>query len=382
MRLLAFALLVRGVATQRLAASTQAYAEANRVEAEIAKTVVDDAPFKAVKPLCINGEWTEVDPAAIRRGDALPGVACWRTPGVCIEQQFLTPHRCSSRPRDADWPPLPFGEGFPFVPQSVVPALMEAFRGKRVIFLGDSITYNLFSFTVCEIHRSGFIVHKAGGDSRDAALRRADDATRSFWNQWYDADWGGDGPPGDTDAEYILETDTLLVRLMHTHFKESTYQALEPLSDILVVNYGLHYDLVTQTQRARYASDLAALSMRLDAFAALPGKSAVYRETSRTHMRVPGETCGCMPVESEPGRPGMEWSDELNAFANKAIHVHVVPFYNHTSRMPHGHPGNFSAYWNHFEHAGACDCTHLCYSPQITRGFLQGVLDGISTSGP
>ena len=353
------------------------YADANRIEAALARTVVDDAPLVAAKPLCVNGEWTEVDPAAIRRGDALPGVACWRTPGVCIEQQFLTPHRCSSRPRDADWPPLPAADGFPTLPQSVVRRLMDAFRGKRVVFLGDSITYNLFSFTVCEIYRAGFVVHKAGGDSRDAALRRADDATSSFWNGWYDAPWGSAGPPGDTDAEYVVDTDTLLVRMMHTHFKESTYQALETIADILVVNYGLHYDLVTPTQRARYASDLAALSQRLDAFAARPGKSAVYRETSRTHARVAGDVCGCTPVEKEPARNGLEWSVELNGIANKALHVPVVPFYEPTARMAYGHPENFSAYWNHFEHTGSCDCTHWCYSPQITRGFLQGVLDGV-----
>ena len=141
------------------------------------------------------------------------------------------------------------------------------------------------------------------------------------------------------------------------------------MADVLLVNYGLQYDLVNEEQRARYASHMAALSLRLDAFSERAGKFAVYRETSRVHARKEGEGCECTPVTQEPSRAGMERSAELNELARRAMHVPIVPLYDQTARMSYGHPQNISGT------PRACDCTHFCYSPQLTRVFLHDVLD-------
>lgn len=361
----------------------------------------------APRPLCEGGVWTEVNPAAIANGSALPGVACGRPEGACVQQEYLG-HRCAARRSDADWPPLPRSSAHADVEQSVVADFLQQLRGKVLIFVGDSVTLNLWNFLLCEVARAGFNSTKVSGDSRDASLQRtgqlSDPALRgrvqAFWDTWFAADWGAGGPPGlglDVDVQAVSDTGTILVRKLAWHFVEAEMGPLTALGDVLVLNFGLHYDLVNEEQRQLYSGHMSALFRRLAPFAATNGKAAFFRETSRTHRvelgnfgdpekaRAAGLPCACTPSAAEPPRPtgALEWSAELNALAARALvdsqagAVQTIPFYSLTDAMSHGHPLNFTAYLNHLAHPLECDCTHWCYSPHLIRSVLHGIVEAL-----
>ena len=356
-----------------------------------------------VPPLCANGLWTEVDPAAILNFSTLPGVACGRQQGVCVMQEYLTRARCSQRKADSDWPPLPAPAGAGAAPaQSVVTELMQQLRGTTVLFAGDSVTYNLWNFMVCELHRSGLTLFDIHSESRDATQRKVEKLpepgrtrVRVFWERWHAAAWGAAGVPlgMDLDAEYVVETDTLLVRRLEFQFIEAEMTAKAALFDVMVWNLGLHYDLSSDAQRDKYRGHVRSLFVHLKHFANTPGKAVMYRETSRIHrvdlagkqsmadVRAAGGSCACLAASLEPPLQAgkLEWSDELNGIARSEIsgagaNVPVLPFYEATKALPHGHPQNFSASFNHGAYLDLCDCTHLCYSPALIRGVLADML--------
>jgi len=381
------------------------------------------------RPLCENGVWTEVDPAAVRNGSSLPGVACGRDAGVCVEENYLTHLRCSTRPNDEDWPQLPQVSSHSLPEQAVVLQLFEQLRGKTAFFVGDSVNLNLWNFMLCELNRADLGAVKVSGFSKQECLTRAgelaDAAARErvpgFWERWFAAPWDTEQPPVlgmEVEAFWVSRTETLIVRRSSHHFTRDEAGALTSLADVLVVNYGLHYDLVNDEQRSFYATHMRLLFGHLRAFAATPGKAAFYRETSRIHQRklhgfpdigaayAKGHACACTATEDEaPRREGqMEWSDELNMLARRELAssgatVPVIPFYALTGAMHTGHLQNFSAYFNHLAAPTLCDCTHWrvpvcsslnsrltrslpcrCYSPQLVRSVMLSMLQALPST--
>jgi hypothetical protein len=165
------------------------------------------------------------------------------------------------------------------------------------------------------------------------------------------------------------------------------------LFDVMVWNLGLHYDLSSDAQRDKYRGHVRSLFVHLKHFANTPGKAVMYRETSRIHrvdlagkqsmadVRAAGGSCACLAASLEPPLQAgkLEWSDELNTIARSEIagagaNVPVLPFLEATVALPHGHPQNFSAYYNHGQNLDGCDCTHWCYSPALIRGVLADML--------
>jgi len=395
------------VAAKRILAESH-HTEVGLGGAQAASVIESVAPpashgGRKARPLCANGHWTEVDPAAIANFSTLPGVACGREKGVCVMQEYLTRSRCSQRKADSDWPPLPApAAAGAAAPQSVVTDLMQQLRGMTVLFVGDSVTYNLWNFMVCELQRSGLTTFDVHSDSRDATLRKVEKLpepgrtrVRVFWERWHAAAWGAAGVPleMDLDAEYVAETDTLLIRRLEFQFLEAETAAKTTLFDVMVWNLGLHYDLSNDVQRVKYRGHVSSLFRHLAHFADTPGKAVFYRETSRVHskdlagkatmadLRASGGSCTCLAASQEqqllPGR--LEWSDELNTIARSEIagagaNVPVLPFLEATVALPHGHPQNFSAYYNHGQNLDGCDCTHWCYSPALIRGVLADML--------
>ena len=320
---------------------------------------------------------------------ALSTAECARRPAVCVMQEFLTHARCDSLPDETDWPALPHSSKHETPAQAVVRATFETtLRNKVVLFVGDSVNLNLFNFLVCELRRAGMRTTRISADGKDAVLRKAElfadedvrDAARAFWQHWFSQSWGENGTPSlalDVDVDLVHDTRTTIVRLSMFHVDESKLAAIANMSDMTVLNFGLHYDLVNEQQRARYARHMDAVGT------AFARSAAFFRETSRTHVRQAPPysswdaareagvaTCSCAPAVGYDPR---EWSAELNAMATHALagRVRFLPFYNLTSDLADGHP----ATWGTTGGGGDpfCDCTHWCYSPQLVRTLLRGL---------
>ena len=360
-------------------------------------------------PLCRDGQWTEVPPAAIANFSVLPTVACGRPDGACIMQEYLShSDHCASRPADEDWPLLPappLSPGGTRVGPEVVTELMSRLRGKTVFFVGDSVTLNLWSFMRCELLRAGLNVTRVSSENRDTTMRLTERVeppelraqVSHFWERWFDGvGWGEGGQPSmvlDVDALVVGETGTLLVRRLMWHFVEAEAPALTSLADVLVLNFGLHYDLVSAQEVSKYTAHMGALFRTMALFANTPGKAAFFRETSRVHAtavgrhenmkqaQAAGVVCACSPSSAPPQGAPMEWSAQLNsiaatqrALAPQGERVRMLPFYAATDAMSFGHPQNWTAYLNHGTQPEACDCTHWCYSPQLVREVMASIL--------
>ena len=100
------------------------------------------------------------------------------------------------------------------------------------------------------------------------------------------------GPPGDPSI--VHGSGTLIVPKGWHKWKESDMAGLMQLADIIIVNYGLHY----QNNMSEYQEAMPQMLAQLEAFAEQPGKAALFRETNVEHVNVDEqrdfyEVCTC-----------------------------------------------------------------------------------------
>ena len=357
-------------------------------------------------PLCHNGAWLEVAPGAVERGEVMPSVMCRRQP-ACVIHTHLTRGRCASRPLEEDWPVLPMPS--PRGNASLKALLMEHWRDRTVIFVGDSITEGIWDWLVCDSHREGLRsvrlddTERGGGRGRiDAQVRSLRDPefrarAAAFWAAWFAETWGPEGPPLPMHTRVVAfpATGTLLVRLHAHRFVEADVASVLRLGHVTIFNYGLHYDYESDHTRSIYAADVRRLAQLLRPASEAPGRVMMYRETSAQHFQGTGAfthweqahrgeaACSCEPLGAAAAADNkLLRMNEVarRELAAEAPRVRVLPFYDFTAGLHYAHEEDYCAHESDLKRTqGCCDCSHFCYTPQLSGYVLAQILDGFTT---
>jgi hypothetical protein len=172
--------------------------------------------------------------------------------------------------------------------------------------------------------------------------------------------------------------------------------ALARLGDVLVFNYGLHYDLENAEQELAYRSDVESMVSLLSPLAAQRGKAVLYRETGAQHFKGTGafhswdqahitgnRTCQCLPMSRE-----VESSNKIRRFndmakaalaAHGASEIQLQPFYDFTQKLHYAHEENFCAFKHpDKQHERCCDCSHFCFTPAFTNEVIASMHDSLA----
>jgi hypothetical protein len=338
---------------------------------------------------CAEGAVAEHD------GNRLPDVQCapLRSP-PCVHADWPTPARCRAWPRDEQWPTADAALRRPAPPEAPWATMAQLsrrfFANKTVMFVGDSVTIQLLAGLTCEAERTGLRLER-GHDAAQlsGAARAAHEALMRRIDAQPDAVWLGGRPQFDSWAP---ETNTTFVQKGWGHFSVNDTAANTAVADVLVVNYGLHYNPGGKRDLAtHYAADMARLFAMLDAWAAAgEGRVALFRETGAQAF----PRTGAFEAAQEAARTGaehisMNWSypcEPMSAHVTRrnlvmernavvvrlgaaAARVRVVPWYADTARRWAQHVGRRCQFRK--QAAGqlrpdhCADCTHFCWTPLL-----------------
>jgi hypothetical protein len=304
--------------------------------------------------------------------DGTPLVNCARSP-PCVQQAWLNVDKCRTALRlDRDWPthdPYIKRNASWHTPRNL---LHDYLRGKVFVMVGDSVGKLIYMGFACEVARhelSISFVH----ERLDAFWRKVEAVPESAWEN---------GPP---DRGYhVSDSDTLMTQKGWSRPSPSDTKALLGMSDVLVLNYGLHFHDLAEYQLA-----MEALFAELGAFNRLPGKLAVFRETSAqsfpgTGSYTPGAehtSSACVETPAAAAFSNHVWQQNQIVRRLGAEHgVPILDFYNLTL-----------ARWTMYEErkckrdatasecaASEVDCTHLCMTPTLWASMVDALYNILS----
>lgn len=319
--------------------------------------------------------------------DGIPVVNCARSP-PCVEETWTTVARCSGLRLDSSWPTWdPYLRRDPGW-TSMRALLHDQARGKTLLVVGDSVARQSFAGLLCEASRHGLSLTTHG--PRVHGWRERVAAVNA-------SAWALEAPGGD--VLYVHETDTLIARHWGS-LREADTAGFLSIADIALVNFGLHYH-----DDEQYGAGVETLFRQLAAFNALPGKLAVFRETSMQAFYESGsyvagaekKTSRCGPVPSAAAHDNEVW--RLNQVARSAALRHNVPligWYETTLmrwNMRHEKLCRVEAMAGRPDASSACaasncteacptDCTHLCATPTLWAHFAHLLSVALSSKFP
>jgi hypothetical protein len=291
--------------------------------------------------------------------DGLPFVQCARTP-PCVRWNWANPTRCSQLRLDNQWPTWD-----PYVRRdhawtSMRELLHEHVRGKTLMVVGDSITNLVYHGFVCEAARHGLTVTD-DHPRLQAFVRR--------FNAIPKDQWVSEGAPHL--YTYVVETDSIITMKGWAKCSQTDTAAFLSLADIVVVNYGLHYNSMDE-----YRPVMDQLFKQLKDFNEMPGKTALFREISaqafeNTGAYTPGADKvggGCAPTPPEHAHDNdVVQQNALVSTLAKQYEVPMLEFYNTTLPRWNAREERFCEYEGRRNNPNAVclDCTHLCWTPTL-----------------
>ena len=201
---------------------------------------------------------------------------------------------------------------------------------------------------------------QGGGHPFDGSLPELTARVRAYWRQHsrfghIHQATGGRFWLGDASAELevIPETGTLVVPKGWHKFKASDAAGYLSLADVVVVNYGLHYhgpEGHPELTMSEYEAEMRKLFALLEGFAKLPGKAALFRETSAQHFEGtgsfsnmeqahPGKGAACRCEKMAPEVEADNDITKMNAIVAKlAAECVAQACFGARSDAPHRHP--------------------------------------------
>lgn len=194
----------------------------------------------------------------------------------------------------------------------------------------------------------------------------------------------------------VKETGTLIGFKGWHKYKHVDAAGFLALADAVVVNYALHYGNATE-----YGADMAQLFKQLAVHSAAPGKAAVFREANAQHFVGTGSYAGAeqshLPMGKlcvcEAMKPAVA-ADNAVMRQNKIVTVlaaaypavKLLPFYDLTEPRFDMHEEGFCDFEQRRDRkdraagGGCCDCTHLCYTPQLWGHAFKRLVDILEES--
>jgi len=374
------------------------------------------------EPICRDGVWTEVTAEQLDSGAVEPQVQCWRAV-PCVQSHYMTMERCAAMKDDADYPALD-----PFLRDRPGAATMaDIARGplanKTLLFVGDSIMGQTFDAARCDVVRRGLRLHEVRDGTTPEALAAlgvdAATAERVFAYQAAIKHGFGKGYPCTGEARtaggaadactwfpdpplapwVVPETGTLLAFKGWHKFKQVDAQGWLAMTDAVVVNYALHYHNMSE-----YTQDMEALMHLLGVHGARRGKAAVFRETTAQHFVGTGSfksieqahlqlgsrcTCGPLSNETAVANDVVRLNGIVAAAAAKHKAVRILHMYDLTLPRHDLHEESFCDFVAEASRRrnkepprqhGCCDCTHLCYTPQLWGAVWDRLAQELNTT--
>eukprot|EP00667_Euglena_gracilis_P011994 EG_transcript_12283 len=190
---------------------------------------------------------------------------------------------------------------------------LKAFKGKRVLFVGDSLMRQSITALICALERNGL------------APKKVDKPAKQPWGE-------GVQLPEEDNMDFSAEYDgaTRLERVSMRKFVNLTFGAVLGYADVIIVNLGAWY---RRGQRLKFQDDVTTLVQGLAQFNSRPAKVALLVDTLPQHFithRGSGDfyeksnTSGCTAVSPERYlRSGGDWHSKI---ARKVAKKHAVPF--------------------------------------------------------
>jgi hypothetical protein len=353
------------------------------------------------EPVCRDGAWTEASQEALNAGTAVPLVQCWRdTP--CVQSHYMTFEKCAQMVEEADFPatdPL-------LTTNSSMRTMAHLARGllanRTLLFVGDSIMGQVFDAARCDLLRWGLTLVEvsenvdlaAQGVDAETAARCAAyvEKTKAGFGRGYPctgdkaSDTGCVWFPDPPGKPWVIPQTGTIVGFKGWHkFKPQDTHAYLGLTDAVIVNYALHYSNMTE-----YEDDMRGLMHALGVHGAQRGKAAVFRETTaqhfigtgsfasmeQAHLQL-GSRCSCGEMSPEVAANNDVTRRNALAAAAAAAHAHVrmLGLYDLTVPRHALHEESFCDFEAEADRRrqglpakgahGCCDCTHLCYTPQL-----------------
>lgn len=292
-------------------------------------------------------------------------------------------------------------------------ALADAFwRNSTVLFIGDSINNLIGTALECEVAKARLADWSLVTQPQDVvpSLLTASTRLAERLQALHSFNTGVNMPEGSWWVAPLVAhaRGTVVVRKGYGRYNATSLGLLLPLVDVAVVNFGLHYGRPSE----EYTGDMERLFAQLDGWVTAGGvddrhgahrwrRRALFRETSAQHFKGTGAfrdmsqarpsgpdaasaagasrldavdgacQCEAMSAEVEATNEVKLQNDVVAAIAQKyASTVGIVPFYGLTAPRHDMHEGHFCGYGAKSGPVPCCDCTHLCYTPQLWRTWF------------
>jgi len=303
-----------------------------------------------------------------------PSLNCARALPCADSELAVSRAECAARKTYAAWPTRD-----PSLPamreaDARTAALVERLGNRTMLVAGDSMSGLDFRGLACSIQREGL---------EDVALSKA---LLPKWRAWGKARGLSCGQMLGT----VRQGSIVLVAVYR--YAPAELAALMRDADVLLLNYGLHYPAAhheAHTAALEYEARIGeafahVMAHAREAPASGPsgrGVRVLFRETSAQHFAGSGSytegadrlvqgRCSCTKHSLDTSQ------NNLVARENSIVHalarritggaVPVVPFYNLTEPRYDMH--NMAAV-----RPSICDCTHMCYTPQLYDAYFAGV---------
>ena len=294
-----------------------------------------------------------------------------------------------------------------------IDSLTDAFwRNSTVLFVGDSINNLVGVALECEVAKAHSQDWSLVAQPADVipSLLTASTRLAERLQALHSFNTGVNMPEGSWWVAPLVShaRGTVIVRKGYGRYNATSLGMILPLVDVAIVNFGLHYGRPSE----EYSGDMERLFAQLDAWVTAGGvderhgaprwrRRALFRETSAQHFKGTGSfrdmsqarpagpdaasaagasaldavdgACACeaMSAEVEATNDVKLQNDVISRIAQRyAATVGIVPFYNLTAPRHDMHEGPFCGYGAKTGPTPCCDCTHLCYTPQLWRTWF------------
>lgn len=344
-----------------------------------------------------NRSLVEAQCSALKPADVL--VSCDRNPPCIINEAnmaMLTAKECRARKAYADWPTYD-----PHLPHAReedarTRELVRRLGSRTMIVAGDSVSNLDFRGIKCAVQREGL---------------ENSSATRAQLVKW--RQWGRRHRMSCCGQALGTSLGGAMVFVGVYKYNATMISWLLESCDVLLLNYGLHYrrDLLDS-----YRSDMERLFRQLSASAPTAGEarrgvSVMLRETTAQHfpgtgVYTPGaeraRSCECKahsPIVSQNNHVLDENAVIANASRELAGgRVPIVPFYALTKPRHDMHNADDKCGGairaniapprgkgrgrarKQPKRSMCCDCTHLCYTPQLYDAYVAGIEGALASA--
>ncbi|KAK3244418.1 hypothetical protein CYMTET_45964, partial [Cymbomonas tetramitiformis] len=291
-----------------------------------------------------------------------------------------------------DWPQEPYlrihrGGSSQTADEDVVVALSKLIGTRTVAFVGDSVTNQLYMSLFMALYRSNHLLMELADHQLQLSPLLANDTTHAV--KRLKALRSGSEVESLTPCCPIITADggilMFIGSMKYNASKWDQFLAKQPF-DVLVVNYGLHYE-----RDVNYQLLMGSLIHKLDSHVTNhSGRLAIVRETTAQHfytfdlsgdyekrvkLDFDHKTCACVELGNATVHNTRNCA--LNEVLDQAMAVQLWPVYRMTANRYNLHCGRKVG--KQSKQVG-CDCSHWCYIPTFWDVWFVGLRRAIMSA--